>query len=284
MRLLRRARRAGSLGWNYLRSLPGAVAHRRTFADVRTYCQFLGYPRTGHTLICALLTAHPDVVISNELGALGLIRHGFRRGQVYSLILERDRRFVRDGCRFQGYDYRVPGGAQGRFRRLQVIGDKDGARDATRLRRHPELLGRLLGTVGIPVRVLHVVRNPYDILTTGIRRREERGEATSLEEAMGWGVQSMEMVERVMGSLPEGSVHTIRLEDLTAEPVPILEGICRHIGVPAGPDYLERCSRLVFPRPRKTRDSGVWTADRVDRVKTEMIDRFGFLAGYSFRS
>lgn len=284
MPFLRDARRAGSLGWKFFRSIPGAVTHRRTFDDVRTYVQFLGYPRTGHTLICALLTAHPEAVISNELGALGLVRRGFRRGQVYSLILGRDRQFVRSGCRFQGYDYRVPGEWQGRYRRLRVIGDKDGARDTTRLRRQPGLLRRLRTTVGVPVRVIHVVRNPYDIITTGLRRREERGESTTLEEAMAWGVRSLQMVERVMADLPPETVHTVRLEDLTADPVPALERICRHLGVAADPEYLERCSRLVFPAPRRTRDSGVWTADRVDRVRTEMIDRFGFLGGYSFRS
>jgi hypothetical protein len=40
------------------------------FRGIQTYCMFVGYPRTGHSLIGSLLDAHPRVVIAHELNAL----------------------------------------------------------------------------------------------------------------------------------------------------------------------------------------------------------------------
>lgn len=39
--------------------------------DVETMLLFIGYPRSGHTLIGSLLDAHPNMVIANEYNILG---------------------------------------------------------------------------------------------------------------------------------------------------------------------------------------------------------------------
>ena len=44
----------------YLASMPQGSDDRALFDDLKTYCMFLGYPRSGHSLIGALLDAHPD--------------------------------------------------------------------------------------------------------------------------------------------------------------------------------------------------------------------------------
>ena len=39
--------------------------------DVDTMLMFIGYPRSGHTLIGSLIDAHPNMVIANEYNILG---------------------------------------------------------------------------------------------------------------------------------------------------------------------------------------------------------------------
>ena len=41
-----------------------------TFNNLHTFVQFVGYPRSGHTLVAMLLDAHPNIVISNEYNIL----------------------------------------------------------------------------------------------------------------------------------------------------------------------------------------------------------------------
>ena len=46
------------------------------FETIQLYCMFVGYPRSGHSLVGTLLDAHPDIVIAHELDALRHIRAG----------------------------------------------------------------------------------------------------------------------------------------------------------------------------------------------------------------
>jgi len=140
--------------------------------EVETFCFFIGYGRSGHSLIGSLLNAHADITISHELDALRFVQRHFRRAQIYSLILSRDRAFGAMDRTWTGYDYRVPNQHQGDYSSIKVIGDKRGGASSERLGQHPEVLDRLRRTVKVPIRVIHVVRNPFDIITTNFNRTE----------------------------------------------------------------------------------------------------------------
>jgi len=56
---------------------------------------------------------------------------------------------------------------------LQVIGDKRGGGTTMELTEKPEkfsILKELNETLGIPLKFLHVIRNPYDIISTWVLR------------------------------------------------------------------------------------------------------------------
>ena len=146
----------------FLRSAASGIRHRVDFGHVERYCFFVGYARSGHSLIGSLLNAHREMVVSNELNSLRFVQHGFRRNQVFALVLARDAMFGNMGRLWTGYDYSVPNQFQGRFTRLKVIGDKQGGGSTRRLREDLGLIERLRRVVGVPIRVLHVTRNPFD--------------------------------------------------------------------------------------------------------------------------
>ena len=152
---------SGMLGV-YLRSLWYSAKLYDLLAGVERYCMFVGYPRSGHTLIGSLLNAHPEMVIAHELDALAHVQAGFSRGQIFALLLDRDCAYNEAGRSSQGYTYDVPGQWQGRFEKLRVIGDKKGGRSSMRLRANPDLLGQVRRVIGLPMRIIHEVRNPFD--------------------------------------------------------------------------------------------------------------------------
>ena len=51
----------------YLASLYKGHQNRELLDNTETYCMFLGYQRSGHSLIGALLNAHPGTVIAHDL-------------------------------------------------------------------------------------------------------------------------------------------------------------------------------------------------------------------------
>ena len=59
-----------------------AIARREVSTDaadfekLQAYCMFIGYPRSGHSLVGSLLDAHPNIIIAHELNALQFVVAG----------------------------------------------------------------------------------------------------------------------------------------------------------------------------------------------------------------
>jgi len=79
------------------------------FNKVAKFCFFIATERSGHSIVGHLLTAHPEVLISDELNALSFIKEGFSAEQVYALIKCQDSRLQKRKRKKSGYSYWVDG-------------------------------------------------------------------------------------------------------------------------------------------------------------------------------
>jgi hypothetical protein len=52
---------------------PVHVVDKPDFSSVRTFVLFVGYPRSGHSLIGSIMDAHPNIIIAHEV--LAALRH-----------------------------------------------------------------------------------------------------------------------------------------------------------------------------------------------------------------
>jgi Sulfotransferase family len=244
--------------------------------DIECFCLFIGYARSGHSLIGSLLNAHPEVVVSHELDAVRYVERGFSRSQLYALILRRDRVFGSMDRVWTGYDYNVPGQHQGGFSRLRVIGDKRGRTTALELGARADLLDRLRRKVGIPLRFVHVTRNPFDnIATEAVRRR------LSLANATAWYEESCRAVAAVRPRLAPDELIELPYESFAADPKSSLAELCRFLGVEADAPYLDDCAGIVWASTSRRRDAVDWsTADR--RSVEDLVARYSFLGQYRF--
>jgi hypothetical protein len=256
-------------------ALEGA-RRRRWFDALEAFVCFLGYPRSGHTLVGSLLDAHPEVLVAHELDVLRFVRPWIPRTALLGLLARSEARFARRGFEWQGYDYRVPGQWQGRVSRLRVAGDKRGRATTERLHHDPALLDRLRRKLGVPVRFVHVVRNPYDNITTMARRAHG-----DLALAARRYFELCDGVAAVRARLAPGEILDVRHEDVVADPRGALARLCAFVGVEPDDAYLEACASVVFPSPRRSRHDGPWTPALVSEV-AERAAAYPFLAGYTF--
>jgi hypothetical protein len=248
------------------------IRHKRVLDGVRTYVLFIGCPRSGHSLLGSLLDAHPDAVIAHELDALKYVAAGWSKRELYARILRQDRDFTAAGRSWYGYDYRVPGQWQGRFRDLRVIGDKRGGVTTERLGDDPALLDRLGHLVSVPVVILHVTRNPYDNIVTMARRSGQ-----TLDQAAQRYIGLCSVVERVRRARPD--TLDVAHEDLVADVAGVLGRVCAALRLTADSEYLNACHSVVFDAPRTTRTELEWDESTRRRVEAA-IDRFDFLGRY----
>jgi hypothetical protein len=252
------------------------------YASVEAFCIFVGYPRSGHSLVGALLDAHPDMVIAHEANALRLVAaEGLRRRDLFERLLESSRLQGERprGRRSSGYSYAVEGQWQGRFRRLRVVGDKGSKRTTSRIGRDLSELDKLQRVVGVPLRIVHVTRNPYDV----IARMSLITRGGVPERPVPSATKFVARLARVNGRLIAGrseEVLTVRQESFVYEPQRELKRVCDFLGVEAEDSYLAACAELVFDAPRRTREQIEWTEEEVEAVR-HVIDSHAFLAGYS---
>ncbi len=268
----------------YLRDFAtSAVAgrkHHLTFDEVSTYVMFVGHARSGSTLVGSLLNAHPDAVLAHELDALRYVKTGLGRNQLYQLIIESDRRFTAERASLtkQNYSFGVPGMWQGRHRHLRVVGDKHAGTATRELRARPELLDKLNEVTGVPIRLVHVVRNPWDNIAT-IARRSER----SPEVATATYFRRCETIQKLKATADGNrlSLQSVHHEALIGDATTTLAGVCAFVGLDPQADYLAACASIVNESANASRHSATWPAGLVDHIAHQAKD-YDFLADYSF--
>ena len=251
--------------------------YREEFDRVQTFCLFIGYPRSGHSLVGAMLNAHRHAVISHELDASKLILAGCTRDDLYARILARAAWFNLRGNR-SNYRYQIPNRWQGRFESLRVIGDKRGGTAALSVAEHPDLLKRLRAVVGVPLRLVHVVRNPYDNIAAIARWHR-----LSLDESIAFYFAHFQTTGNLDALSDPAHVLTIHHEELVRAPEATLANLCTFLGLNHDAQYLAECSSVVFARPTQPRRRTEWTPAQLAEVERR-TRVFPFLTHYHFEA
>lgn len=254
---------AGRKSWQY----------RQAFQDVQTLCLFIGYPRSGHSLISSLLDAHPKAIMAHRLDLLKYLHLPY--WDLFYLIVKNSERFAQTGRSLTGYTYAVPGQWQGRFEKLQLIGDQESRSTTDRLGDDPTLLARLQA-LPFAIQFIHVIRNPYDNITTWAIKTN-----SSLEETIERYFALCQTVADVKKQLPPEDVIDIWHESFVDDPQTELESLCLALGLNIPPGYLEQCAAIVYRSPHKSRHDLPWPKPLIAAVKKRM-DAFSFLQSYGY--
>lgn len=280
-RILQFSVKALELAKLYPASFCGGWKNKKLFGGIQTYCMFIGYPRSGHSLVGSLVDAHPNIIVAHELDALQFIYARFSKRQIYYLLLENSCAFGKAGRKSRSYSYEVSNQWQGRFNKLQVIGDKHGEGTTLRLRACPWLLQRLRSVIDVEIKLIHTIRNPYDNISAISMKTKRHGRSLDLRESIEYYFSPCETVADVKKQIKSDDLFELRHESFIDSPKTYLKEICHFLGVNAPNDYLNSCASIVFKSSHKSRYDVQWSRELTDIVKNG-IDRFPFLEGYSY--
>ena len=209
---------------------------------------------------------------------------------VSGLILEK---------KHKGYSLHIDSLWQANFMQLKVIGDKSGGACVDLYSHSPEIALRnykeLVETVKVPVRVIHVIRNPYDMIATGTlydRYGMRKGsklknsndtvvvKQTVLLQHVHRQIVAETAVEEMIEKLGL-VVFEVHIEEFIKDPKGILLRICEFLEVECSQKYLQICYDQTFKSISRTRDSIVWGEKAVSAVK-DAISQFPVYHGYTF--
>lgn len=275
--------------------------------EAETFVQFVGFPRSGHSLIGSILDAHPHALIAHELDAMGLFRHGLSEKTVFALIAGNTEAFERHGRWWNGYSYAIEGGHGGRADPIKLIGDKKGDWAVRWFLEEPMLLDRVARlTSGRQRKWILVLRNPFDnIATMSLRKgraydrlriearssaefREklaaEKGRsipAEALDEMITDYALLCEGVAAMKARIAPDDWLEVRHEDLVEAPEAEIGRLFRFVGLSKDEDLVRRAAKCVRPGTHQSRREVTWTASKRATVNA-LIARHDFLKGYGF--
>lgn len=272
--------RTRPLRWWPLRAELGRRGRRR-WRSAQAVCLFLSPPRSGHSLLGALLDAHPDAAIGHELDALLFLRWGWRLEEVLPLM-ERSAWWAAAQAQLPGgYGYRLAG--QGQLRQPLVVGDKHGEATLVELGRRPWLRQRLAQSSPAPLHWLRAVRHPLDNIATIALKIDTIAAGvvppggTALQRAEAYYFQLADWM--ALGGNPGSRLLDVHHEDLLAEPERELRRLAAFLGLEPDPAWLARCGTLLRPSPHLSRGRVGWEAGQQERILRRCAD-YGFLARY----
>lgn len=268
---------------NYVTSLAMARRDPAAFREVGALVLFIGHNKSGTSLLGALLDAHPDAIVADDMDALRFVSAGFNRAQLCHLLAAGARRDLAKGRvtarRVEAYSYLVPNGWQGRFRRSLVVGDATSGSTTRRLGEDPALLDRARALAGgAALRFVFVVRNPFDPISY-IMVRGNR----SFDNAIDHYFTNCATAQALRRRLSPEDVLTVHYEPFVTQFDAQMRRVCHFLGLEPDPAYLAACAAILRPAPQRDRDRVGWDAAHRAQVMARMTE-FDFLDRYTFEA
>jgi hypothetical protein len=249
------------------------------FAATDVLCVFIGHVKSGGSLLGAMLAAHPDALVSDEVGVLKYLEAGFSREQIFHLIEKGSRReAVKDRVtarRLEPYSLAVPDMYQGRSEHVRVVGDTRAGPTTRLLGDEPALLDELVRMAApSEVRFIHVVRDPRDPIAAMMRR----GKRTFANAMADYESQCHRLV-KIRERVSPARVLTVDYETLIGDPSAGVASACDFLGLARHDDHLAACARLVDPHRDAERTWVAWPDESSDAL-AELIASVPFLERY----
>jgi hypothetical protein len=268
---------------------------------------FVGYPRSAHSLVGAILDAHPHMVVAHELNLVARASSFRDRLQLVKRILSAEHGEQLAGGRQQsGYSYAIPNAWQNRWEApLLVVGDKKGHGTTTSLQLDwpgsLQRLERLQSLIGGPLRFFHVLRNPYDNIATMIHYELlERSSAwqqvrNSSTAPLAWRADFERVVfhyldtvdtnmrfEQLLLSCEDGArrrrrqcLGAARLlhvdgAELLRNPLAEMRRWCEFLAVPWRQEWADASRAILFAEPFPSRNLVQWPAPVVAQIEQRL--------------
>jgi hypothetical protein len=257
------------------------------YPELSSFIAFVGYSRSGGSIVAALLDAHPNLVVAHELPVfvpdeIGEPTDELKYEDGYALIkhlLRWARRDARQGRKGQRVDangniyyssYEVTDGWQGRYDVLMAAGTKNAVESTFAAKSFGGAPFHALSEqVGLPLRFIHVIRNPYDNIATMARIHGDRALVRYEKRLQG--------VRRLKDA--GFDILDIHLDDVVEDPRREVLRMCEFFGVPTYEDHLDGCAKAVADRPSRSGAGVEWSESDRRHVK-RLIGTYEWLARY----
>jgi hypothetical protein len=239
---------------------------------LKYFLSFMGYPRSGHTLAAAILNANPNVMCSNQLNVYAANTIDIEYIKMYSSKPETWKNTTQ-----------IPHVPK---QEITVVGDKTGHRTVDILESNPQKLGMMKEIIQVPMKWIHVVRNPFDNLATWaklnyVNKLKKDGTATQHKE-LDLVIRKYRVLNATIEKLRRSEdTLTVNHEFLITRMHNTLEEMANFLEISFDPVWRDNVRNTVWKRPRVTRGQVKWARQQKKVIK-DIIEKYDWLDGYEF--
>ena len=276
---------------------------------IKTFIFFVGHPCSGHSIVGSLIDSHPHMVVSHEYTLFEKLSTGVlapTKPDIFNKLWTESQAVAgKHGARGideKGYTLYVDDLYEGKYvDYIDVIGDKRGDRVIEMFMDHPSNWSKvytILSSMNVTLKVIHVIRNPYDNIATlaffvetsskrtfGSVKRSNKTYTFKSNHILRWTTFYFKHHEGIVNAKKKYNLNIIEVhgKDLVSNPKGALLRLCNQLGVTCSDDYLEKCSNKIFKTESKTRYLVNWTDSQLELIQ-QNIKKYSCLKGYTFDS
>ncbi len=259
------------------------ILRNKEFEMLKYCCLFIGHPRSGHSLVGSIIDGHPRACISNEYNILLKYKKFWLRDNLFKDIIQDSIEQANNGRIAGGYDYRIPGLSQGLNKELYVIGDKDGCKNTHHFLENNKVFDQFSAYVELPIRLIYVLRNPYDIVTTKGGYKDGNKVSLSREgilESMRVVAEEASTNQRIIDE-KKYPIHTVYHEELIADTEQVLKKLFSFLELEIDNNFVQNVKSYLFKDANKSRERYAWDDElkeqmRQSILKNEVFSRYHF--------
>ena len=242
---------------------------------------FMGYPRSGHTLVASMLNAHPNVMCSNQF---------FIIQDAEEKNLEGILKVIENGSTYQNWkpEVKIPSPPK---QDLYVVGDKTGHRTVEYLISNPEQLDALKKIIPWPIKWVHVVRNPFDCLSTWTRKNfdsrknkkyNDSEKTASLNQEFKGAFNKFKQLNNKIAELKKTEdVLTLLHEQVVMKKDKTMKKLLNFLELEKSAEWRQNVIGTLWKKPRITRRNITWNSKMTNQVMNA-TRQYPWLDGYYF--
>jgi hypothetical protein len=243
----------------------------------QAWVEFLGTSQSGHTAVAAALDAHPNIIISEEKRYVRkVVQHKWTTQQLVDDCIKYCESFRANTGSHRRQDVPIKSPWNGTWNeKLLVAGNKMGWQITANRAKGRDWFTPFVKRMDIPVKFIHVVRNPYDVLGSWSRKRGStfEGNFDRLEK-------ETLAAHDIRNKLNSDKYRCVYIEQFCANPKQELRHLGLFLDVFEDTQWQLDCASAIFSKPRRQRQNINWTFGQTDQVG-RLINRVDFLRGYS---
>lgn len=248
--------------------------NNQLLGSLKYFCLFIGYPRSGHSLVGSIIDAHPNACISHELDALNAYKKCKKNTELFDDIMEQSTKQAAEGRVSYGYEYSFKNLHPGASPHLTVIGDKKGSGTTHQMIVDKDALIKFGNFVQLPLKLIHVSRNPYDIITTKAGYKDLKPSpitASSIFESAQVIIKEAQMNQRIIDS-GNYDVLSFAHEELISNSEQTLRKLFGFLELDAEASFTNELQKTLFKKAHPSRMKYAWSEEEIKFVKDNILN------------